>query len=156
MQPLPNGKVMADFTDILAGTVPESEYANIATATLAHYPWFMTARIMESILTGRTDELAALHLMFHPYPSLMLKAVDRSEFASGNGKEPSAAELIEQFLMDGEHRIVPDDEITEYDAGEESARLELSQEFVSEELAAIYEQQGLHDKAAEIYRLLGK
>lgn len=78
-------------------------------------------------------------------------------------KEVSAEELhrspmlgiIDDFLREGEHRIVIDDNTTdELIGGAHEADEELEEEFVSEELAEIYAKQHLFDLAIEIYQKL--
>ncbi|MBQ4280387.1 MAG: hypothetical protein IJC16_10630 [Rikenellaceae bacterium] len=63
--------------------------------------------------------------------------------------------IIDAFLSRGEHRIVPQESTPECGLAERSAILEEDSEFLSEDLARIYREQGLTDMAKEIYRGLG-
>ncbi len=114
------------------------------------YPWFMTS----CILSGEksiNQPLVDLYLSLHPCPvSLLEKSV-----STMLPMELSASEqLIERFLQEGEHRIVPREDAPEFDAAQESSKLDISEDIVTEELADIYLKQGMSEEAKEIYRKL--
>lgn len=63
--------------------------------------------------------------------------------------------IIDEFLREGEHRIVIDEATTDAPLGsQEEPEEEFEEEFVSEELAEIYAKQHLFDLAIEIYQKL--
>ncbi len=62
--------------------------------------------------------------------------------------------IIDEFLREGEHRIVIDEERTDAPMDEFSPDEEMEEEFMSEELAEIYAKQHLFDLAIEIYQKL--
>ena len=63
--------------------------------------------------------------------------------------------IIDEFLLEGEHRIVIDEATTDAPIEEEIGTSdELEEEFISEELAEIYAKQHLFDLAIEIYQKL--
>lgn len=140
------------------------------------YPWFVSARILgaESLRTGPVMEL---YLAANPCPeALMPEAVGDVAGALADGRvaatTPTAAgeriaedsgaqadasgldSLIDNFLKIGERRIVPMDDTPDIDAAAASSEFEIKDDMVSEQLARIYESQGLTAKAQEIYRLL--
>lgn len=117
------------------------------------YPWFMTARLLYASETGSDDSLAELHYSAYPRHSQSFAKISLEEFGFGGGAR-SDEDLIEKFLRKGEYRIVPDDAISEDDEAARSGRLDLSDDFVSEELAAIYLAQGLNRQAKDIYERL--
>lgn len=117
------------------------------------YPWWGAAKVA-LLNRGEKIEGSVLYAM---------RLRERQEPTHTLLKEVSAEELhrspmlgiIDDFLREGEHRIVIDDNTT--DAPIESASEtdeELEEEFVSEELAEIYAKQHLFDLAIEIYQKL--
>ncbi len=62
--------------------------------------------------------------------------------------------IIDDFLREGEHRIVIDEEMNDAPMDEINSEEEMDDEFVSEELAEIYAKQHLFDLAIEIYQKL--
>ena len=126
----------------------------------------MTARILLEETAGQHDPLLALHRITYPQrqpvhtpdpmkenetdPNIEISG----DTASGHEKIFADAELIENFLSKGEHRIIPDDNTPEYDAAENSSVLNITDDMVSEELAEIYLAQGLKAQAREIYARL--
>lgn len=117
------------------------------------YPWWGAAK-------------AALHQRGEKIESSVLYALrlrERQTPAHPLLKEVNAEELhrspmlgiIDDFLREGEHRIVIDDNTTdELIESPNEADDELEDEFVSEELAEIYAKQHLFDLAIEIYQKL--
>lgn len=115
----------------------------------AQYPWFTTARMLRD--DERVDPLLGLYLLSRPAPSYSLYEVSPDDEAAAVKSEES---IIDRFLTQGEHRIVPDENAPDFDAAESSSTLEITDEMLSEELAAIYRAQGLDSEADEIMRRL--
>ncbi len=121
------------------------------------WPWFMTARLLYASQTGVEDPLAELHYSAYPRPMQPLAEISLAEFGQGAMAANAVltdSELIEKFLQKGEHRIIPDDTTHDGDEAERSGRFDLSDDFISEELAEIYLAQGLNRQAKKIYKRL--
>ncbi len=136
---------------------------------LARYGWFGPLRILREVRTGRPDARAAVTAPWRAQSTLRQLPADIAALtADPDAAEPvseplpqvrpaagslSADELIDRFLQQTDLRIVaeegePETEVlTEPSFGEDD-------EVVSERLAEIYLAQGLHDRAASIYRKL--
>lgn len=138
-------------------SLPEG-YADLLRDAVVTWPWFMTARLLLATETGEADPLTELHCSVYPRPLQPLAKISLEEFGIGavtpTTSSPTGDELIDKFLREGEHRIVPDDAISEADEAEQSGRFELSDDFISEELASIYLAQGLNGQAKKIYKRL--
>ena len=79
----------------------------------------------------------------------LLKTINSAEL-----KRSEMLGIIDDFLKEGEHRIVIDEQTSDAPLGTENSTEELEDEFVSEELAEIYAKQHLFDLAIEIYQKL--
>lgn len=134
---------------------------------LARHPWFTSARIVMDTEDNSPDKLLGIYMLTNPVPFTHLKTISKENIkaimpvaaitTSNSGEEDfKADDIIEKFLREGEHRIIPSDDIGNHDASSESSVLELGDGMVTEELAEIYKSQGLNDKAEEIYRILEK
>lgn len=117
------------------------------------YPWWGAAKVA---LQQRGEKiegsvLYAQRKREHEAPlSPLLKTI-----ASAELKRSEMLGIIDDFLREGEHRIVIDEQTTDAPLeGENLAEEELEEEFVSEELAEIYAKQHLFDLAIEIYQKL--
>ena len=124
---------------------------------VVEWPWFMTARLLHAAQTGETDTLVELHYSAYPRPLHPLVKISLEEFGIVETKVSSrrtGGELIEKFLRRGEHRIIPDDATPEDDEAARSSEFDLSDDFISEELAEIYLAQGLNRQAKKIYKRL--
>ena len=129
---------------------------NISTESLAQlakqYPWRGAAKVA---LEARGESVAqsivyALRLRERNTPATqLLKAIDSSEL-----QRSQMLGIIDDFLREGEHRIVIDEERTDEIEPTEEVDDALEEEFVSEELAEIYAKQHLFDLAIEIYQKL--
>ncbi len=112
--------------------------------TLRKYPWFTTARIIKSKQQNEEDEFVYLSRLF-PANSAINNETQLREEIEGN--------VIDRFLSLGKYSIAHAEE----DGGAvslvdiESQNQEDDDEFYTEELAQIYEQQGLYDEARKIY-----
>ncbi len=121
------------------------------------WPWFMTARLLHADLTGAADSLVELHYSAYPRTLHPLAEISLEEFGISSAQSavsPNGNDLIEKFLLKGEHRIVPDDATGEEDEAAGSGEFDLSDDFISEELAEIYLAQGLNRQAKKIYKRL--
>lgn len=116
------------------------------------YPWWGAAKcslhqkgekIESSVLYA--SRLRERHC---PVTSL-LKAIDASEL-----QRSQTLGIIDDFLREGEHRIVIAEGTTDDAMDSNEVADTLEEEFVSEELAEIYAKQHLFDLAIEIYQKL--
>ena len=129
---------------------------NISTESLLklaeQYPWWGAAKVA---LEARGESVAqsivyALRLRERNTPAnQLLKAIDSSEL-----QRSQMLGIIDDFLREGEHRIVIDEQTTDDVQTIEKEEDALEEEFVSEELAEIYAKQHLFDLAIEIYQKL--
>ena len=129
---------------------------NISTESLLklaeQYPWWGAAKVA---LEARGERVAqsivyALRLRERNTPATqLLKAIDSSEL-----QRSQMLGIIDDFLREGEHRIVIDEQTTDDVQTIEKEEDALEEEFVSEELAEIYAKQHLFDLAIEIYQKL--
>lgn len=129
---------------------------NISTESLAQlakqYPWWGAAKVA---LEARGESVAqslvyALRLRQRNTPATqLLKAIDSSEL-----QRSQTLGIIDEFLREGEHRIVIDEDTTDEVMAIEESDDTLDEEFLSEELAEIYAKQHLFDLAIEIYQKL--
>ncbi len=108
------------------------------------YPWFTTARIVRTALYDSEDERVYLSRLF-PAP----EKADRNQ---GDLREAIEAKVVDNFLALGKYAISR----TEEDGKAESLVLEVQNdedddEFYTEDLAQIYENQGLYKEARDIY-----
>ena len=108
------------------------------------YPWFTTARIVRTALYDSEDERVYLSRLF-PAP----EKADRNQ---GDLREAIETKVVDNFLALGKYAINRPEE----DGKAESLVLEVQNdedddEFYTEELAQIYENQGLFKQARDIY-----
>jgi tetratricopeptide (TPR) repeat protein len=111
------------------------------------YPWWNTPRLMAVRANGdakeATDRLVA---MLHPQATIAFESIDPAIIT-----RLSEEDIIDRFLLRGDYRIVAEDG----DADDISKlENEEDEDMVSEELAEIYEKQGLYDEAITTYRKL--
>ena len=144
---------------------PTEEYLR---TLLKRYPWFTTARLMLSRISGKVDPALSLYLATRPAPGLLLRSSGASGISPVVGTQgpPSDAvgpdvdavtgsptfEVIDRFLASECGRIVPREGIPEGDIAAGSAVID--EELATEELAEIYLAQGLNDRARAIYAKL--
>lgn len=143
-------------SDIAAGRMAAADAVAAIDAVVDGYPWFTSARMLRELVTGEEDSLLKLHNIAYP-PPMSLVNISPDELglpvaADENVCDPDA--LIDKFLMGGEHRIVPDEGVTDEDVSRESSDIDLSDGLISEELAEIYLAQGLKEQAKAIYERL--
>lgn len=139
---------MENLEKIFSPTYPTKELQALA----AKYPWWgavqcALARRGEKVTSGvllarrLREQLAAL--------PTALKNISPEEF-----ERSEMLGIIDQFLREGEHRIVIDETTTDLPMDSAEEEDELEDEFVSEELAEIYAKQHLFNLAIEIYQKL--
>ena len=112
------------------------------------YPWWSALHL--AIIRNNDGEVkdAISHLvaMLHPTATLRPEEIDLECL-----RHVSTEDIIERFLKLDDYRIVAKD-------GDDSdlavADIEEDDELVSEEIAEIYEKQGLYDEAIATYRKL--
>ena len=115
---------------------------------LEQYPWWSALRIAIARNSDGEIKDAATRLvaMLHPTATLRPKEIDLERL-----RHVSTEDIIERFLKLDDYRIVAKD-------GDDSdlavADIEEDDELVSEEIAEIYEKQGLYDEAIATYRKL--
>ncbi len=119
-------------------------------AIIAEHEWFTTARILRRLVSGENDPRLDLPLHARGASSLSLPAIDADRLT-----EMTDDDIIDRFLSAGDYRIVADTDSS--DAAPDIAEgsdSESDDEFVSEELAEIYLDQGLYEQAIATYRRL--
>ena len=119
-----------------------------ADELVARYPWFAPARILRAAATGETDPQAEIVRPWRSESSLVRSPIDVAALTT-----VSPDEVIDRFLSEEDLRIVAGEGEPEGEVRTE-AQLDEDDEIVSEDLAAIYLAQGLHDRAVAIYRRL--
>ena len=115
---------------------------------LEQYPWWSALRLAvvrnsEGEINDATTRLIA---MLHPTATLRPEEIDFESL-----RHVSTDDIIERFLKLDDYRIVAKDGD---DSDLATPELEDDEEFVSEEIAEIYEKQGLYAEAIATYRKL--
>lgn len=87
------------------GVLPNQQYLD---SLIKEFPWFGTARMLRSRVTGIIDPLSAMSLYAKPIPRFFAHELDYDDVMRRSDRE-----IIESFLQSGEHRIVPDDSTPE-------------------------------------------
>ena len=123
------------------------EYNNIEQQ-LAQYPWWSAVRLAIVRKNDGKIEDAATRLiaMLHPTATLRTEEVDLEAV-----HQVSTEDIIERFLKLDDYRIVAKDGD---DSDLATPKMEDDDELVSEEIAEIYEKQGLYAEAIATYRKL--
>ena len=111
------------------------------------YPWWNTPRLMVVRANGDAEEATdRLVAMLHPQATIAFESIDPAIIT-----RLSEEDIIDRFLQRGDYRIVAEDG----DADDISKlENEEDEDMVSEELAEIYQKQGLYDEAIVTYRKL--
>ena len=122
----------------------ESELRNIASFDVESYPWCTALRAVK----GSNEPLERLLTTNRAVGLLKLEGIDIERLSA-----VSEGELISRFLKLDDYRIVAEDGEPEAEVCTE-AEFEDDDDIVSEEIAEIYEKQGLNSQAIEIYRKL--
>ena len=123
------------------------EYNNIEQL-LEQYPWWSAIRLAiarkgEGEIKDATTRLVAT---LHPTATLRSADIDLERL-----RHVSAEDIIERFLKLDDYRIVAKDGD---DSDLATPKIEDDDELVSEEIAEIYEKQGLYAEAIATYRKL--
>ena len=145
---------MANIKEYIAscGETPAGERPKVGRFKLRRairkYPWFTTARIIRASQYDYEDERVYLAQLF---PICTTQSNDDASL-----REEIENKVVDRFLSLGIYAISHSEE----DGGAESLISDLSDnedddEFYTEELAQIYEKQGLFEEARKIYVKLG-
>ena len=115
---------------------------------LEQYPWWSALRLELVRNNAAKMEEAATRLvaMLHPTATLRPEEIDFETL-----RHVSAEDIIERFLKLDDYRIVAKDGD---DSDLAAPDMEEDDELVSEEIAEIYEKQGLYAEAIATYRKL--
>ena len=115
---------------------------------LEQYPWWSALRLAVARNSEGEIKDAATRLiaMLHPTATLRLEEIDLERL-----HHVSEEDIIERFLKLDDYRIVAKDGD---DSDLATPELEDDEELVSEEIAEIYEKQGLYAEAIATYRKL--
>ena len=115
---------------------------------LEQYPWWSAVRLA-IVRTSRgeiTDAATRLVAMLHPTATLRPADIDLERL-----RHVSTEDIIDRFLKLEDYRIVAKDGD---DSDLATPQMEDDDELVSEEIAEIYEKQGLYADAIATYRKL--
>ena len=136
---------MASFNDIIYKNIETSN--NDIEQIVARYPWWSAARLRLYRSKGdKTKPATQLIAMLHP-----AVAIARGEIDIATLTALSHDELIDKFLKLDNLRIAAEEGDAE-DISE--VEIDNDDDFVSEELAEIYLNQGLYSQAIDTYRKL--
>ena len=115
---------------------------------LEQYPWWSALRLaVVRNSKGEIDDAATrLIAMLHPTATLRPEEIDFESL-----RQVSTEDIIERFLKLDDYRIVAKDGD---DSDLATPEIEVDEELVSEEIAEIYEKQGLYAEAIATYRKL--
>ena len=115
---------------------------------LEQYPWWSALRLAVARNSGGDIKDAATELiaMLHPTATLTPTEIDTERLS-----HVSTEDLIERFLKLDDYRIVAKEGD---DSDLATPEIEDDDELVSEEIAEIYEKQGLYAEAIATYRRL--
>mgnify|MGYP003293535553 CR=1 FL=1 len=115
---------------------------------LEQYPWWSALRLAVARNSEGEIKDAATRLiaMLHPTATLRLEEIDLERL-----RHVSEEDIIERFLKLDDYRIVAKDGD---DSDLATPEMEDDDELVSEEIAEIYEKQGLYAEAIATYRKL--
>ena len=115
---------------------------------IEQYPWWSALRLSSARKSdGKIEDLATqLIAMLHPTATLSPEEIDLEVL-----RHVSAEDIIDRFLKLDDYRIVANDGD---DSDLASPEMEDDDELVSEEIAEIYEKQGLYAEAIATYRKL--
>lgn len=146
---------MAKFKQYISGcTADNSEARQLKVGRFElyrlrrRYPWFVTARVVRDKLYGSEDEMVYLSRLFPPTEVQMHR---QSEL-----REQIENSVVERFRSLGTYSIPHSEEDGRAESlVSEGVNEDDDDEFYTEELAQIYEQQGLISEARKIYVKLG-
>ncbi len=114
---------------------------------LKRYPWCSTVRLLLDRATRQRDPLVRLHYVGHPLPDILLEKPSEAHFTGGK-----TLSVIARFMSRPvEPKTLTEGEVT---ADWSADSVQEDPDLISEELAQIYLDQGLTEKAREIYAKL--
>lgn len=117
---------------------------------ISEYEWYTSARIIRRLVSGKEDPRLTLTLSSRASSPFEMQVVDGRRLV-----ELSDDDIIDRFLSSGDYRIVAEEESADSAPDiAQAADNDPEGEYVSEELAKIYLDQGLYDQASTIYRQL--
>ena len=124
------------------------EVYNDIERLLEQYPWWSALRLaVARNSSGKIEDSATqLVAMLHPTATLRPEEIDLEVL-----RHVSSEEIIDRFLKLDDYRIVAKDGD---DSDLSAPEIDLEDELVSEEIAEIYEKQGLYAEAIATYRKL--
>ncbi len=124
------------------------EVYNDIERLLEQYPWWSAPRLaVARNSSGKIEDSATqLVAMLHPTATLRPEEIDLEVL-----RHVSSEEIIDRFLKLDDYRIVAKDGD---DSDLSAPEIDLEDELVSEEIAEIYEKQGLYAEAIATYRKL--
>ena len=126
---------------------PSKEDNSVIAALKERYPWWATPHLMAVRMNGSSaDDADRVVAMLHPQAAIAFMEIDPSKIT-----HLSEDDIIDRFLQRSDYRIVAEEGDAENVAEVENSN---DEEMVSEELAEIYEKQGLYDEAIATYRKL--
>ena len=126
-----------------------SEKTENKFATLAEkYPWCAPLCVAKE---GESEEKKSLSLLMR---SLGATRAMHYHLTAEQIARPSTESIIDKFMEVGDYKVVAQDDTPDNLDWQTESAPSNEEEFVSEQLAEIYAQQGLFDQAKETYRKL--
>ena len=122
------------------------------TATIEQYPWWGTARIelAKRAMDSQTlDSKSRVITLLHPASLAKYQAIDIDKLT-----HLSTDDIIDRFLKLDNYRITAEDGVADDLTTQNIEIEEGEEEYISEELAEIYLNQGLYEEAIDTYRKL--
>ncbi len=126
---------------------PTTEDFSALDTLKKRYPWWTTPRLMAVRINGHSaDDADRVVAMIHSQATIAFWDIDPAKIT-----HLSEDDIIERFLQRSDYRIIAEEGDAENVAEVENSD---DEDMVSEELAEIYEKQGLYDEAITTYRKL--
>lgn len=134
----------------IANAAHDSVLLEALDNAISEYEWYTSARIIRRLVSGKEDPRLTLTLSSRASSPFEMQVVDGRRLV-----ELSDDDIIDRFLSSGDYRIVAEEESADSAPDiTQAADNDPEGEYVSEELAKIYLDQGLYDQASTIYRQL--
>lgn len=122
----------------------ENKFAALAEK----YPWCAPLCVAKE---GESEEKKSLSLLMR---SLGATRAMRYHLTAEQISRPSTESIIDKFMEVGDYKVVAQEDTPDNLDWQTESAPSNEEEFVSEQLAEIYAQQGLFDQAKETYRKL--
>lgn len=135
---------MENFKSYINGQNDSADLTEL-DSIIGKWEWFITPRIVRSILTGKNDPRLTLHELFHVSKG---SDIDHEEV-----KLAYKESIIDKFLNADSYKINTESDARDIDEPEAFGD-DTDDEFLTEELAEVYVKQGLFEQALKIYRRL--